>query len=267
MTPGERAEQLISDLGISEPSDLDVDAIAFDSGVSVVYDNLRDCDATLVGIGDRAIATIKPSIRGRERFSVAHELGHWSEHRGQSFTCRVEDVDANLMGNQRLEREADQYAAHLLLPSELLKPQIRSLKIPSFNQVTALAKLFDTSILATCFRLTGLNAFPVVLAAYNDQGCRWHARSKDVPSRWWLKGQLDEDSFAHDLLTRGITRKGPGKQSADVWFDNDDAGNYEIFEECMPGRVGEILVLLSIDNEEMLEASFDRDLWTGRRGR
>ena len=97
MTPGEKAEARIAELGITDPNDLDVEAIAADAGVTVEYGHLNGCDATLVGFGRRAIATIKQSpSRGRERFSIGHEVGHWELHRGKSFRCRVEDPSENL---------------------------------------------------------------------------------------------------------------------------------------------------------------------------
>ena len=43
---GEKAEELISELGITSPTDIDVEAIAFDSGVEVKYERLMGCEAT-----------------------------------------------------------------------------------------------------------------------------------------------------------------------------------------------------------------------------
>jgi len=72
--PARCAESLINELGIKSAHDIDVEAIAFDSGVDVLYEELNGCEATLVGFGSKAIATVRPSSsRGRERFSVAHE--------------------------------------------------------------------------------------------------------------------------------------------------------------------------------------------------
>lgn len=42
-------------------------------------------------------------VRGRERSSIGHELGHWNMHRGSSFSCRVDDPDSNLMSNKPRE--------------------------------------------------------------------------------------------------------------------------------------------------------------------
>src|ERR1035437_6377638 len=119
MRPEALAEARINSFGISDPRHLDIEAIAYDAGVTVEYEDLAGCAATLIGYGDRAIATIKPSsVRGRERFSIAHEIGHWDLHRGQSFKCRVDDVSENLTANRDKERQADSYAAHLLMRSE-----------------------------------------------------------------------------------------------------------------------------------------------------
>lgn len=76
MTPGQRADALIAEYCISDPTDLDIEAISFAAGMAVEYRNLIGCEATLVGYGDQAIATINPAaVRGRERFSIGHELG------------------------------------------------------------------------------------------------------------------------------------------------------------------------------------------------
>ena len=45
--------------------------------------------------------------------------------------------------------------------------------------------------------------------------------------------------------------------------DNDDSDRYEVSEECVPYGPGQALVLLHLE-DEMLSASFDKDLWTGR---
>lgn len=55
---------------------------------------------------------------GRRRFTIAHELGHWTLHRPRLRRCSIE-----LAGEW--EEEADQFAAHLLMPPHLVELQIR----------------------------------------------------------------------------------------------------------------------------------------------
>lgn len=257
MTPGEHAEALIAQFCISDPRDIDMEAIALDAGVEVEYHQLSGCEATLVGVGDQAIATIKPSpISGRERFSIAHELGHWELHRGRSFRCRVDDPDDNLASDKALEKEADSFAAHLLMPSNLFLPAVKALGNPGFREIDGLAQQFDTSRLATCLRIADVNTLPVLLACYTQLGLRWFKAAADIPRRWWLKRQLDEDSFAHDLIFQGKQPGAARKQSASVWFDNDDADDYEVSEHCVQSKTGEVLVLIYLTTN-MFYAKFD----------
>ena len=258
MTPGELAEALVAELGIARPEDLDVDAIAFDAGVEVSYEPLTGCEASLVGFKDRAIATVSPSgSRGRERFSVAHEVGHWKLHRGRSFRCRVDGPEENLAANTTVEKEADTFASHLLMPGPLFNPLVKVAGRPGFKQLGDIATQFDTSLMATTLRLANINTLPTIVACYGSSGLRWHVAAQDVPRRWWLKRSLDEDSFAYDLMNDGKPCNHLGKQSADAWFDNDDAGKYEVFEQCVQSTAGNILVLLYLADEEMLFAGFD----------
>jgi len=257
---GECAEALIADLGINSPDELDVEAIAFDSQVDVVYEAMTGCEASLVGYRDRAIATINPcGVRGRERFSVAHELGHWHLHRGRSFRCRVDDPSANLSSERTLEKEADSFAAHLLMPRSLFTPMVASFGKPTFQQLTHVAGIFETSIMATALRLVNINTLPVIVACYDSEGRRWAMPDQDIPKRWRLKEKLDEDSFTYDLLNYGKECIGLSKQPADVWFENNDAAEYEVQEQCLSSTTGSALVLLYLESS-MFEVGPDWDV-------
>lgn len=258
MTPGEHAESLIAGLGITSPQELDIEAIAFSSGVEVAYEPLSGCEATLVGFGKRAIATIKPSgSRGRERFSIGHELGHWKLHRGRSFRCRADDPDSNLASDRPLEQEADTFASHLLMPGPLFNPATRAFGQPNFAQLSDVAKEFGTSLMATAIRLARINTLPVIVACYGQRGLRWKVAAADISRRWWLRSELDEDSFTFDLLNSGKECKILGKQSADAWFTNDDAEDYEVYEQCLPSQNGEALVLIYLSTAAMQNRKFD----------
>ena len=265
MTPGELAESLIAQFGIVDARDIDLEAIAMDAGVAIEYQQLVGCEATLAGFEDKAVATIRPSsVRGRERFSIGHELGHWAMHRGRSFRCRVDEPDDNLGPAKSLERAADQYASHLLMPGPIFNPAVKEFGRPGFRDIEALADNFTTSIIATCLRMANINILPVIFACYSPQKrLLWHVRATDVPARWYLLNSLSEDSLAYDLMTKGQQTTTPRKQSADAWFENDDADNYEMMEHSAPYRQGCILVVLYL-NTNMLFARFDPSVG-GRR--
>jgi Zn-dependent peptidase ImmA (M78 family) len=178
VSPDHIAERRLSELGISQPKEIDVDLIAMDAGMRVEYEHLDGCEAMLVGAGSKAIATIKPSrSRGRERYSIGHELGHWEMHRGRSFRCRVDDPDRNFASDKLLEKEADKYAAGLLMPKYLFEPVLRERRDLSLVRLEEVATIFSTSVLATALRLADLDIQPVLIACYSPSGLRWHKRA------------------------------------------------------------------------------------------
>lgn len=253
MRPGELAESLISEFAIRDPRDIDVEAIAIDAGMRVRFSRLDGCAVTLIGVKNRAIATISPSgNQGRDRFSIGHELGHWSMHRGQSFYCRAENFGDYNKADRTKERQADEFASHLLMPTPLLRPKIGRVRVLTLGDLRGLAADFATSETAMAFRVTLLDDFPVILCCYSADGLQWHLRAPMVPPWWKPKRSLDPDTFASDVLRGGPIAVASGRQPAEAWFENPRADEYEIREECVPYRAGQVLVLLYLQ-DEMLE--------------
>ncbi len=62
----------------------------------------------------------------RQRFTIAHELGHFILHRNQqpSFNCDSQSVHTGIDGLRQIEREADEFAGNLLMPGDLLRDWI-----------------------------------------------------------------------------------------------------------------------------------------------
>ena len=55
---GTSPEQILSLLGITEPEDLDIEAIAYACGATIVRQPLTGCEANIIGYGDKAIITV-----------------------------------------------------------------------------------------------------------------------------------------------------------------------------------------------------------------
>ena len=74
-------------MGIDSPDDVDLEVMAFFCGARVKYRDLTSCAARIVGKDNRAIITVdRRTSFERQRFSIAHELGHWVQDRGQAGT-------------------------------------------------------------------------------------------------------------------------------------------------------------------------------------
>lgn len=257
------AEITLKELGVSEPSEIDLEAIAWTLGARVRYQPLDRCEARIIGHGDQAIITINSrSQPRRQRFSLAHELGHWKHHRGRLLVCRADEIGQASDGRSPMERIADTYAADILMPSYLFQPLARTLSKLTFQSIRAFADTFDTSMTATAIRLVEKGHFPAILICHGLQGRKWFVRSPSVPDRWFPQKELHSDSYAFDIL---FGKNGDDtvlhKIEADAWFDRQEAARYEVREQTIRTGDEEILSLILIDDEEMLEERDTSKSW------
>jgi len=105
----------------------------------------------------------------RQRFTIAHELGHFVLHRGQrpSFSCDKESVfsGADLLRN--IEREADDFASNLLIPGDLLRDAISDRRI-DLHILSALAKRFQVSFESLCIRFIKFTPQRAILVYWDN---------------------------------------------------------------------------------------------------
>ncbi|MDR6113170.1 MULTISPECIES: ImmA/IrrE family metallo-endopeptidase [unclassified Sphingomonas] len=190
------AERLLHDLGITEPGEIDVEVIACAVGATVRYRRLGVGDARIVGLGDRAIITVDDrASRVRQRFSVAHELGHWHHHRGQQLICH--GAAARQDGAAGCERQADGYAADLLMPRFMLEPLVAGVSM-SFDLVYQVAAAFGVSAMAAALRLADVHPAAFALVVEEADGRRWFRRSASLNPRWFVRSTVSDMSAMAD---------------------------------------------------------------------
>ena len=195
------AENLLKELGVTDPKEIDLEAIAFDQGAEVKFRQLTGCEARIIGVKDRAVITVDNNVHpNRKRFSIAHELGHWHHHRGQTFECRSDDINNPRNGPNDPERVADRYAADLLLPGYLFCPRADDLGKCSAENLVILAEEFSASRKATAIRLVEDGPEPAMLVCHGPEGCRWFNRPNNIPDVWFPRDELDPESYAFDAL-------------------------------------------------------------------
>jgi hypothetical protein len=246
------AERLLQELGVTEPKEIDLEAIAYHVGADVRRQPLDGCEARIIGYGDRAIITINArSSHRRNRFSIAHELGHWRHHRGQCLVCRAEEVGPREAMSP--ERIADNYASDLLLPHYLFRPFIRQHPKLTWATVKTIADTFETSLTASAIRFVEADHAPAILVCHGPNGKKWFTRAPGVPHRWFPRDTLDPESFAFDALYGGKPEDSlPRKIGAAAWFDLYEASKFEVYEQTVRTADAEVLTLVLIRDEEML---------------
>lgn len=134
--------------------------LAFKVGIPVLAANLSDnLSGVLVpercGNETRYVIVVNSKHRlTRQRFSVAHELGHYFLHRGMQFA-----FTNHRRRRGRLEREADLFAAELLMPEEAVRCAA------SLMDFDGLVQIFGVSAAAMRRRLQELQITPKVAIA------------------------------------------------------------------------------------------------------
>ncbi len=225
-------EDIFRELGITEPEEIDVEAIAKYCGALVVFERLTGCEARIIGTEDRAVITVNSeSIRPRQRFSVGHELGHWMRDRRTMFSCKERNFHTEWQVDNP-ERRANDYAADLLLPESMFVPLAKNRPI-TFATGRELADKFRMSGTATAIRLVQFGSFPAMVVCSEKGKRKWFFRGKDVPGSIWPTDEPGKDTNAYELLTGSAESVAPGDVYADEWINHEEAGQYSVYEDSI----------------------------------
>lgn len=167
-----RAEQaagrLLAEAGEVSPP-VNVERLATHLGVVVSRSAFKDGDVSgmLVRQDGRSPVIGVNDVHSdhRQRFTIAHELGHFLLHPGREVVLdrpvRVNLRDkTSSAATDREEIEANAFAASLLMPSDLVRSELQRLSAAVRQDpercTTALAAIFDVSDSAMGFRLINL---------------------------------------------------------------------------------------------------------------
>lgn len=161
------AELLTTCEALNAPIKLDV--IAHRLGLSLEYASLGDDVSGLLVIEDRRaiIGVNKDHPVARQRFTIAHEIGHFLLHSSDSelfidkkYNAVYRDKKSST-GQDRMEIQANRFAAALLMPKVLLEAKINEEEIDLGDDlaIETLAEKFEVSLQALIFRLSSLQFF------------------------------------------------------------------------------------------------------------
>jgi Zn-dependent peptidase ImmA (M78 family) len=139
-----------------------VERIAKDLGLELRSGELGDVSGVLVRQGSSAIiGTNSTQSPQRQRFTIAHELGHFLLHEGitnhvdRSYRVNYRSVESSQATNVE-EIEANYFAASILMPKQMLDALSAELALDNDDRVADLARLFQVSRLAMSLRLANL---------------------------------------------------------------------------------------------------------------
>ncbi len=166
-----RAVALLAELGIDHPP-VPVESVAHRLGLeierAVLGDEISGVLVVLDGRGVIGVSTHQAPTR--QRFTIAHECGHFVLHRNRlpvfidkQFLKPYFAVYRNSLsgtGEDRMEREANSFAAALLMPAAFLQDAVSELEpdLTDDQVIETLARRFQVSRQSMSFRLANLAA-------------------------------------------------------------------------------------------------------------
>ena len=166
-TPEKRASALLKEAAIRTPP-TPIESLAKKVGARLVFEPFegeisgllfRDGASVVIGVNSTDTYT-------RQRFTIAHEIGHLLLHKGQTvFVDKPVRLDAvSSMGTEVQEIDANRFAAELLMPRPLVIEEVQKRlknkkKGASERLIGGLARAFKVSTQAMEYRLINLGMY------------------------------------------------------------------------------------------------------------
>jgi len=162
----QQAEKILRDNGawhVPVPIDLVAHRLNLKTEASVLGDEISGL--LVVEKKRGAIGYNSTHAPVRQRFTVAHEIGHYVMHvkdstRSRLFIDRFVAFrdDESSAGNDWEEVEANAFGAALLMPARLVREEIKkhNLDLDDEDDLNSLAKQFNVSTSAMSYRLVNL---------------------------------------------------------------------------------------------------------------
>jgi IrrE N-terminal-like domain len=249
------AAQVLRQIGVTSLP-VDPRVIAVGKGIDVVARPLTGCSGCLIKIDDDFTICYSDRLHneGFERFTIAHELGHYclEGHVSQLFrTGTVHQSRSGFLDRNPLERQADFFAAALLMPESLFREQMRCSRKRGFPLVLHVAEVCRTSITATAIRCAAFADDPLAVIVSRGQSIEFTFLSEPLERlriRRLHRGSIVPSS---SLTSRFNRAAGPepapvhreGTNMLDVWFE--DAPEVEMSEDVVGlGSYGRTLTVL-----------------------
>lgn len=175
----------------------------------------------------------------RGRFSFAHELAHFfiEEHRIPLMTGEVSPHGSlhDFKHNDKIENEADYFAACLLMPEKIFRRAPRNKKF-SIETIFKLAHIFQASFMATALRFVEIGTHPIFVIVSEKNVVRWWASSVDFPKwkhRFRIGQTLPVQTVAGEFFTKQDAKyTGVEDIDEDAWFYPTWQAKIKMHEQC-----------------------------------
>jgi IrrE N-terminal-like domain len=256
-----RAAEVLKQLEVSQ---LPVDPFAIANARQILVQENPSLSSGFSGclmkVGDQfgIMYSSRFASEGFKRFTVAHELGHYflDGHVQHLFGSgqQVHQSESGFTSTDSYEREADAFAAGLLMPKGLFKAAIAHAG-EGLEAIEALSETCVTSLTATSIRYALFTDDPVAVVCSAGERVLFSFMSKSLRERrdltWIRKGTGLTPSCATAVFNRDASNVMNGRRlnsTVDVgdWFSG---GSGELNEQIVGlGEYGRTLTVLWSDS-------------------
>jgi Zn-dependent peptidase ImmA (M78 family) len=234
--PSNAAIQLLKNYSIEDPNEVPLEDLIFSEGAVFEEKPMKGADGRIIFGKQYSIVIVNSNIenKNKRRFVIAHEIGHLKLHKNleRFFNC---DEKAFLEWHKKgsHESEANQFAAELLMPSDLFRKEAAKKKF-SIDHLLALSKTFNTSVTSTAIRYTDLGSLPIALIYSQNGEIKWYSRNANFICRFLkVKETVPENSVAAKFFKTGQVPEGPTLILPGVWFKDIQLRQDQYFyEQC-----------------------------------
>jgi len=192
----------------------------------------------------------------RVRFSVAHELGHYylPKHRDLLLRGNAHYSEAGFICDNRLEREADFFAAALLLPEKVLYRRISKGSFLTLKDILALASAWKTSVTCAAIRYVEYTPEACAILLSRKRQILYYVPSEEAACQGFKC--LGRKQVPDQTVTAQASEHQPfgsvveHSSHTDMWF-SQRRSHRKIWEEAFPlGYTGIVLTMFVFEEDE-----------------
>jgi hypothetical protein len=195
---------------------------------------------------------------GRKLFTIAHEIGHFVLPGHEDAICGPKDIENWGATGSGREKQADQFAAELLVPSLVFKSFVARSK-PSLATIEEIATDTLASLSASGWRYCDLTSERCAIVWSSSGRVVWAKRSDEflfgIPKGKWI----EKGTYAQDCFQNETVPSEPKPVPAELWLrPNNLQGGAIIWEESrLLPNFNSVITLLWIKERVERFSDFD----------
>lgn len=250
------------DMPIPVPLEEIAEAVGITSLTTVSTTNFEGVLITDAAKTKGSIAVNANSPLERQRFTIAHEIGHFlivtHTHTAQCVRTDLSVMASSDAGRAK-EAEANRFASHLLMPKRRFLADIRKLGQYEVSHIVQLASRYQVSKEAAARRFTGVSQTDCAVIFSHNGLVRGVCSSKAFPFVNVRKGdRLPPRSRSSSSGLAVGSASDWTEHETDVWLGKHLRGKL-IYEQFLQQANGYGMTLLTLDDADDVSADDDDD--------